>query len=192
VGRDAQNRILPTATVQRDLMDEITDGWRREMPYLERPEYELVRRAARLGQLLEEQLSECLARWSLAKGDFNVLCILRIAGTGYEMRPTDIRNRLVLTSGGISNILNRLERMKLTERVPDRSDGRSSWVRLTDAGVKMAEETMRAWGAAQDKFLSELDPHLALAAAGTLRAVLLAVGDQQPIPAATRQDPGNS
>jgi DNA-binding MarR family transcriptional regulator len=168
-------------------MDAITDGWRREMPELDRPEFEFTRRAARFEQLMEEALSECLLPWNLTKADYNVLTILRTAGAPYELRPTDIRNRLLLTSGGVSNIINRLERLGLAERIPDPSDGRSSWVRLTGAGTEVAEDTMRAWAAVQEQMFGGVDPLLARQAVDILRKVLLALGDREPAAPATRQ-----
>jgi DNA-binding MarR family transcriptional regulator len=177
----------PTTATGRDLVDAIVDGWRREIPGLDGPQHELARRASRLEQLLEQALLDCLAPWNLTKADFSVLAALRIAGAPYELRPTDIRRRLLLTSGGVANVLNRLERMGLADRIPDPNDGRSSWVRLTGAGITVADQTARAWAATQDRFFSGLSPRLARQAADILRAVLLAVGDWEPAPAATRQ-----
>jgi DNA-binding MarR family transcriptional regulator len=171
----------------RDRMDAVIDSWHQELPGLGRPEFDLVKRAARLGQLLEETLSQCLAPWNLAKADYNVLSLLRTAGAPYELRPTDLRNRLVLTSGGIANIVNRLERARLVERIPDPADGRSSWVRLTSDGIQVAEETIRAWGDAQEKMFGGVDPQLAQQASDILRTVLLALGDHEPAAPAARQ-----
>ncbi|MGH3246108.1 MAG: MarR family winged helix-turn-helix transcriptional regulator [Trebonia sp.] len=168
-------------------MDAFIDSWRRELPELDQPVLDFVKRAARLGQLLEEALVECLAPWSLSKADYSVLSILRVAGAPYEMRPTDLRNRLLLTSGGVSNIVNRLERLNLVERVPDPADGRSSWVRLTSGGVGTAEETIRAWAAVQEQLLSGLPAPLAQQGSDTLRAVLLVLGDREPAAPASRQ-----
>lgn len=169
----------------RDRMDAFIDNWRRELPELDQPVFDFVKRAARLGQLLEEALGECLAPWSLSKADYSVLSILRAVGAPYELRPTDLRNRLLLTSGGVSNIVNRLERLKLVERTPDPADGRSSWVRLTPAGVETAEETIRAWAAIQEQMFSDLPPQFATQGSDMLRAVLIALGDREP--AAVRQ-----
>src|ERR1700733_8250262 len=92
-------------TSGRDRMDAAIDSWRRELPDLDRPEFEVVKRAVRLEHLLEEALSRCLAPWKLGKADYYVLSILRTAGAPYELRPTDIRNQLLLTSGGIAYII---------------------------------------------------------------------------------------
>jgi DNA-binding MarR family transcriptional regulator len=184
---DAQHGVPETTAPERDLVDALTEGWRREMPQFDRPQYELAKRASRLGELTEKALSDCLTPWNLTKADCAVLGILRIAGAPYELRPTDIRNRLLLTSGGVANVLNRLERMKLTDRIPDGNDGRSSWVRLTDTGIEVAEQTAHAWAVTQDRLFSGVNPQLARVAADILRMILLAVGDLEPTPAATRQ-----
>jgi DNA-binding MarR family transcriptional regulator len=168
-------------------MDAFIDNWRRELPDLDQPVFDFVKRAARLGQLLEEALVECLAPWSLGKADYSVLSILRVAGPPYELRPTELRNRLLLTSGGVSNIVNRLERLNLVERTPDPADGRSSWVRLTPDGVATAEETIRAWAAVQEQMLSGLAPQLAQQGSDVLRTALLTLGDREPVAPVSRQ-----
>lgn len=171
----------------RDRMDPVIEGWRRELPELDRPEFDLVKRAARLGQLLEEALGECLAPWSLAKADYNILSVLRTAGARYELRPTDLADRLLLTSGGVTNVVNRLVRLNLVQRFPDQADKRSSWVRLTRQGAEVAEETMRAWAAVQQQMFSGATPQLARQGSDTLRNILLAIGDREPKAPASRQ-----
>jgi DNA-binding MarR family transcriptional regulator len=171
----------------RDRMDAFIDGWHRELPELDHPVFDFVKRAARLGQLLEEALIECLAPWRLAKADYNVLSILRAVGAPYELRPTDLRNRLLLTSGGVSNVVNRLERLQLVERAPDPDDGRSSWVRLTPEGVEIAEETIRAWSALQERLFTGTPPQLAQQGSDMLRAILFALGDREPAAPVSRQ-----
>ncbi len=168
-------------------MDAFIDNWRREFPELDQPAFDFVKRAAQLGQLLEEALIECLAPWNLGKADYSVLSILRVVGPPYELRPTDLRNRLLLTSGGVSNIVNRLQRLELVERTPDPADGRSSWVRLTPGGVDTSEETIRTWAAVQERMLSSLTPQLAQEGSDVMRAALLALGDREPVAPASRQ-----
>jgi DNA-binding MarR family transcriptional regulator len=168
-------------------MDVLIDGWRRELPDLDRPEFDLVKRAARLGQLLEEALGECLVPWRLARADYSVLSVLRTARPGFELRPTDLRDRLLLTSGGISNIVNRLERTGLVQRLPDPDDRRSSRVKLTPDGAKVAEEIMRAWAAVQQQVFATVDQQAARQASDALRGILLALGDREPRAPGTRR-----
>lgn len=112
--------------------------------------------------------------------DHNVLSLLRTVGVPYELRPTDLRNRLVLTSAAIANTVKRLEQMRLVGRIPDPVDKRSSWVRLTGDGIKVTEETIRAWNTVQEKIFADVDPQLAQQASDILRTILLAVGDDEP------------
>jgi DNA-binding MarR family transcriptional regulator len=169
-------------------MDAVLDGWRREMPDLDRPKFDFAKRVGRLARLQDEALSRCLAQWNLVITDHNVLSLLRTAGVPYELRPTDLSNRLVLTSAAIANTVKRLEQMKLVERIPDPADKRSSWVRLTGDGIEVTEETIRAWNAVQEKMFADVDPQLAQQASDMLRTILVAVGDDEPaVPVARRR-----
>jgi DNA-binding MarR family transcriptional regulator len=181
-------RAMRTTRTGRDLVDSITDDWRTEMPELDRPEYELARRATRLGLLLADALTRCLGPWDLTSAEYGVLIALRSVGAPYELRPSDLKARLLLTSGGVSNVLNRLAKSGLIERQRDAKDGRSSWVRLTEAGVETAESAVHAWSDAQREMFRAVSPDTARAAADALREVLLALGDgEPPVPQLHRQ-----
>jgi hypothetical protein len=83
----------------RDLVDNIVAVWRREMPGLVRPEHELAQRVARLSVLLQDALAVPLVLWDLNRTDYAVLNMLRSMGSPYMLRPTDLKVRLLLTSG---------------------------------------------------------------------------------------------
>jgi DNA-binding MarR family transcriptional regulator len=172
-------RTRQTAS-RRDLVDGIVAAWRREMPDLDRPEYELARRATRLGVMMQDALAAQLSPWNLTRADYGVLNTLRSAGAPYELRPSDLKVRLLLTSGGVSTVLKRLEQMGLIEREQDVNDGRSSWVRLTDAGIETAGAVARAWSEAESHFFRAVPPEAIQAASDALREVLVAAGDLEP------------
>jgi DNA-binding MarR family transcriptional regulator len=174
-------------TSGRDLIDGLADAWRREMPGLYRPEYELGARAVRLGVLLEDVLAAELAPRGLLKTDFAVLTSLRVAGAPYELRPSDLKDRLLLTSGGVTTVLKRLEKAGLIEREQDTADGRSSRVRLTCTGIETVGATLQAWSQAESRFFQAVPPEVVQAASDTLREVLVAVGDLEPPTAQTRK-----
>ncbi len=171
----------------RDLIDAMIDDWRREMPDLDKPESWLARRAARLAERLQESLSVKLAPWHLSRTDYAVLNTLRSVGAPYELRPSDLKLRLLLSSGGVSNVLNRLQKAGLIEREQDTSDARSSWVRLTTTGVETAEQTVQMWSQAQSDFFRAVPPDVLHAASIALREVLIAIGDVEPPTAETRK-----
>jgi DNA-binding MarR family transcriptional regulator len=181
-----EGRMTPRSTDRRDLIDAMIDDWRKEMPDLDRPESWLARRAARLVVLLQDALAAQLWSWDLTRTDYAVLNTLRSVGAPYELRPSDLKLRLLLSSGGVSNVLNRLEKMGLVEREQDTTDARSSWVRLTSAGVETAGSTMRMWSQAQADFFRAVPPDVVESASAALREVLIAIGEVAPPTAETR------
>ena len=158
-------------------MDEIAEAWGSELPGVVGAELELSKRAARLSALLTAPVEAELARLGLTKAEYDILAVLRSAGRPYRLRPSTLTQRLALTSGGTSNVLRRLEAGGLIERDPDPSDARSSWVRLSAAGVTRAEAAVRAASIVQSGRLRDVPPEATRAAIDALRTVLIALGD---------------
>ncbi|MFI5754990.1 MarR family winged helix-turn-helix transcriptional regulator [Streptomyces sp. NPDC051569] len=165
-----------------DLVDAITAAWRAEMPAIVGPEFELIKRVARLHHLLEDVLVKQLAPYRVTKAEYDILSALRSVGKPYRLRPTDLSERLLLTSGGTSNALRKLAAAELIEREPDPEDARSSWVRLTPLGIETAQAAVEAAVGAQLTVLSPAGTGAAGKAADDLREVLLALGDRKPHP----------
>lgn len=176
--------------VGRDRVDRLSDDLRRELGGMDMIQLTLTKRVARLGVMLEDAMATCLAPWGLTRADYGVLTGLRSVGEPYELRPTDLRERILLTSGGTSNVLNRLAKAGLIEREPDASDGRSSWVRLTPAGFEIAETIARAWADYQIRLFRELPDDACREAAEALRKILIALGDHEPPTAQSRRRVG--
>ncbi|MEX2969630.1 MarR family winged helix-turn-helix transcriptional regulator [Streptomyces sp. C184] len=112
--------------------------------------------------------------------DYGVLNALLSVGEPYELRPMDLRERLLLTSGGTSNVLNRLVKAGLLTRQQDASDGRSSWVRLSDTGLHLAEEVVASWTQAQRDFFRDVPADASRTASDALRQILVCLGDLEP------------
>jgi DNA-binding MarR family transcriptional regulator len=163
--------------VNRDTVDVIAAAWASELPGVIGAELELGKRAARLSAMLGERVNAELARLGLTKGEYEILAVLRAAGAPYRLRPSDLTNRLLLTSGGTSNLLRRLADADLVEREADASDARSSWVRLSGKGVTIAEEAVRSASAAQAALLRGVPAETVRTAIDALRDVLIALDD---------------
>lgn len=161
----------------KDTVDVIAATWARELPGVVGNELELGKRAARLSTMLAARVDAELARLGLTKAEYEILAVLRTVGAPFRLRPTDIAARLLLTSGGTSNILRRLEAAGLVERDADPSDARSSWVRLSERGVAVAEDAVRAASAAQAALLGAVPVDVVEAAVDALRRVLVELGD---------------
>ncbi len=109
-----------------------------------------------------------------------MLATLRSVGSPFELQPTDLKARLLMSSGGISNVLNRLESRGFIERKPDDNDGRSCWVRLTKQGSELALDYARSWTKTQTDIYRAASPDAVGQASDALREVLLALGDAEP------------
>ncbi len=180
-------RPVIASAAPRDLIDGISAEWQAEMPGIATNEFELTRRAGRLSALLQDALGDCLSRWKLTHAEYGVITTLRSAGTPYELRPSDLKARVLMTAGGISNAANRLERRGLIERDADPADKRGAWLRLTPKGVDIAEQVIAAWAADLAALLRGVPPESMRAASNALRDVLIALGDREPLAPKTRQ-----
>ncbi|WP_157995893.1 MarR family winged helix-turn-helix transcriptional regulator [Thermomonospora amylolytica] len=137
---------------------------------------ELGKRASRLALLLEQALRPDLAELGLTYAEFDVLATLRRVGEPYRLKPGDLARALLLTTGGISNMLQRLERAGHVERESDTGDKRSRWVRLTPEGLRVCEAALEMSGRVYEDMLSGVPDETVRRAADALRDVLVAMG----------------
>jgi DNA-binding MarR family transcriptional regulator len=172
---------------RRDLIDGISAEWEAEIPEIATAEFELTRRAGRLSALLQKALGECLSRWELTQSEYAILVTLRSAGAPYELRPTDLKARVLMTAGGVSNTANRLVRAGLVSRDSDPGDKRGAWLRLTPEGLEVAEGAIDAWRVSLTELMGRVSPNAVRAASDALREVLLTLGDREALPARTRE-----
>ncbi|GII00536.1 MarR family winged helix-turn-helix transcriptional regulator [Planobispora takensis] len=165
------------AREEMDHVDEMIAAWRAELPETATTELEIVKRLGRLKGRVEEVTQAVLGEYGLTYADFDVLATLRRAGVPYRLKPSLLASRTSLTTGGTSNILQRLTGAGLVEREPDPDDGRSSWVRLTPLGVRRAEELAVATTRAHRELFSGVPETAVRDLADLLRTMLLALGD---------------
>ncbi|HWL86394.1 MAG TPA: MarR family transcriptional regulator [Polyangiaceae bacterium] len=163
-----------------DFVDEILAEWRTEIPEAADLPAELAKRVGRLASLINAATDGAIAPYGLQKAEFGVLSSLRRVGAPYRLKPNELARSLLMSSGGTSNALRRLERAGLIERGADPSDQRSTWVRLTREGVRVTEQVVRAWAAAHATFFAPLSARTGRDAAAVLREVLVALGDARP------------
>jgi DNA-binding MarR family transcriptional regulator len=180
-------RSPATPVKQRDLIDGISAEWEGELPHISTAELELTRRVGRLSALLQGALGECLSRWGLTNSEYGILIALRSAGAPYELRPTDLKARVLMTAGGVTNASNRLGRAGLVSRDSDPGDKRGVWLRLTPDGLEVAEQVIDAWGTTLTGLLGGVSTETVRVASDALREVLVALGDREALPAKTRQ-----
>jgi DNA-binding MarR family transcriptional regulator len=159
-----------------DEVDALVPGWEAELPPDLVAALELSKRIARIGGLFEQAIRTELAELGLTYAEFDVLVALHRVGVPYRLTPSELSRSLFLTSGGISNVLQRLSAAGHVERGANPGDGRSRWVQLTDEGRDLAVRALDASGRAHREVLSGVPEAAVRGAADALREVLAITG----------------
>ena len=139
-------------------VDDFSGAWRREYPDAKDTSgLLLVTLLARLSVLIETFEQEALEPFELTPSDYAVLAALRRAGSPYELAPNELYTTLERSSGGMTKMLKRIEKLGLVKRVRDPSDGRSTRVRLTAAGKRVEEKAFEAFLSSTHELLRSAD-----------------------------------
>ncbi|MBY8874363.1 MarR family transcriptional regulator [Micromonospora sp. PLK6-60] len=133
-------------------------------------------RIYRLSRLVGDAQEKVYAGWGISRGEFDVLAALRRSGAPYTLAPKALAAGLMLTSGGMTGRLDRLERGNLIRRTPDPADRRGLRITLTDEGRRVVEESVDAGLAVQRRILDAL-PARDQERLGDLLRALLAAAD---------------
>lgn len=120
-----------------DHVDEILAQWRRERPDLEVWPMGVIGRISRLAHHIENRLNPVFEHHNITSGEFDVLATLRRSGAPYQLTPTVLLKSAMLTSGAMTNRLNRLEQAGFIIRDNAPDDRRSVLVSLTPAGLEL-------------------------------------------------------
>jgi DNA-binding MarR family transcriptional regulator len=158
-----------------DPVDVIVEEWRRERPDLDASAKAITGRVVRLASIFQRAYSETFEPFGLNEGDYGVLAPLRRAGAPYELTPTELAKHRMMTSGGMTAALDRLERKGFIQRVPNPADRRGSLVRLTDEGLRTIDDAMTAHVATEERMVASLDASERDLLADLLRRLLGAV-----------------
>lgn len=123
----------------RDTIDKVLEQWRDARPDLDASALAVVGRILRLAGHMELRANQVLNEFDLPVGGFDVLGALRRAGKPYALTPTELTRSTMLTSGAMTNRIDRLEKQGLVERRRDSKDRRSLQVCLTRKGIKVID-----------------------------------------------------
>ncbi len=155
-----------------DDVDRIVSAWRRERPDLDVTPLEVLSRVSRLGRRLDRARNTAFAEYGLDGWEFDVLSALRRAGTPYELSPGQLVTATLVTSGTMTNRVDRLAARGYVEREPDPSDRRGVIVRLTPSGMAVVDAALSDLLAHEHELLAELGNDERDDLAGLLRRLL--------------------
>ena len=155
-----------------DEVDGLVAAWRRERPDLDVGPLEVLSRVTRLARHLDRARGQAFSRHSLEGWEFDVLAALRRSGDPYRLPPGRLLQQTLVTSGTMTNRIDRLAARGLVERHPSLDDRRSVMVQLTEAGAAKVDAALIDLLAHERTILAELGVADADQLAALLRRVL--------------------
>jgi DNA-binding MarR family transcriptional regulator len=156
----------------RDAVDGIVDQWARERPDLDTTAMAVFGRVHRLARLAGDEAERVYAGFGIGRPEFDVLATLRRAGSPYELSPGALAGSMMLSSGGTTARLDRLEKAGLVQRAPDPHDRRGVLVRLTARGRRLVDAAVTAGLTRQQELLGHLSAAKQAQLSSLLREVL--------------------
>jgi DNA-binding MarR family transcriptional regulator len=158
-----------------DGVDAIVEQWRRERPDLDVSAKQVTGRIVRLAGLFQQAYGAAFHDLGITDADYGILAPLRRAGAPYRLTPTELARQKMMTSGGMTAAIDRLERRGLVARTPNPADRRGSLVGLTEEGRAVIEEAMARHVEVEHQLLAGLDAEERDRLVELLRSLVLAL-----------------
>ncbi len=159
--------------MNQDAIDRIVDEWNRERPDLDVSVTHVLQRISRVYLLQSASFATVFDRFGITFGEFEVLAALLRSGPPHQMSPGDLVDRVVLSSGAMTNRIDRVEALGLVERRPHPDDRRGTLVALTPEGVRTVDAAVVEHVANEERLLGALSATERRTLAGLLRRLLL-------------------
>jgi DNA-binding MarR family transcriptional regulator len=128
------------------------------LPDLENWPLAIFGRLWKLSTQLMSMAESWLAPLELTFDIFSVIVTLRRVGPPYQLNPTTLYRESLLSSGAMTNRIDRAEKAGLVKRIADPNDRRGTLIRLTPKGLTLADQAIRTHFAALADVFSDLDP----------------------------------
>ena len=155
-----------------DGVDRIIEQWAAERPDLGTEPMRVFGRIYRLARVSGDAVEKAYAAYGIGRAEFDVLATLRRSGEPFELSPGALAGSMMLSSGGTTARLDRLEKAGLVTRVPSPTDRRGVLVRLTGRGREIIDQAVAGGLAEQARLLSHMSPDRVRQLATLLREAL--------------------
>ncbi|AUC84488.1 MarR family transcriptional regulator [Polaribacter sp. ALD11] len=127
---------------EKDVIDKLIVEWKKERPELNTEAMQIVGRIIKIGKILERRASNILRDSGIYYTDLDVLATIRRSGKPYELTPKQLMESVLITSGAMTALLDRLTKLKLVYRATDKKDGRIKLAGLTEKGISIIDEAI--------------------------------------------------
>lgn len=171
----------PEAVVeQRDVVDRIVGEWNTTNPALDVSPIEIVGRISRLSRIIDRRLAQNFDRHGIDNWMYDVMATLRRTGPPFELTAGQLVKQTMVTTGAMTNRIDRLEERGFVERSAHQVDRRSINVRLTAAGVLKVDDVASSHYDLEHQLIAGLAPGRRKELERSLRSLLISFGDHDP------------
>ncbi|WP_433236151.1 MarR family winged helix-turn-helix transcriptional regulator [Streptosporangium sp. CA-135522] len=160
-----------------DHVDRVLEQWGAQRPDLDVSPMAVIGRLSRLSRLIDAELRGTFGAHGLDAASFDVLATLRRSEPPHRLTPAELMRASMITSGAVTQRLDRLEARGLVTRTPSETDGRVVHVTLTDEGRALIDRALPDHVATENRLLAALASGQRDALAGGLRDLLESLGD---------------
>lgn len=158
-----------------DHVDSVLDQWRRERPDVDVSGMAIIGRISRLERQLRARLDEVFAEHGLESWEFDLLATLRRSGHPFQLTAGDLLKSMMVTSGAVTNRIDRLEHRSFVRRRKHPNDGRIVVVQLTEIGKRKIDEALGSHAANELRIINLLNETDRTALTASLRAFATAL-----------------
>jgi DNA-binding MarR family transcriptional regulator len=157
----------------RDEVDGLIEAWRSQRPDVDVSPLEVFSRVSRLARHLDRARRTVFTEHELETWEFDVLAELRRSGPPYELSPGRLLRATLVTSGTMTNRVDRLAAAGLVRRRPDPADKRGVLVRLTERGAERIDAALASLVRYEESLLAPMPADDREQLASLLRCLLV-------------------
>lgn len=139
-----------------DVVDQVIAQWGAEKPQLNTLPMAVMGRLIRSVKHLETAINQVHKQYGLKPGEFDMLATLRRSGQPYQLTPSELMANMMLSSGAMTNRLDKLEQKGWIERVHCLQDRRSVQVKLTEQGITCIESVLEQHVKEQERLMAHM------------------------------------
>ncbi len=160
-----------------DHVDRVLEQWGAQRPDLDASPMAVIGRLSRVSRLISTELLRTCSAHGLDAASFDVLATLRRNDPPHRLTPAELMRSAMVTSGAITQRLDRLQARGLVTRTPSNSDGRVVHVALTDDGRALIDQALPDHVDTENRLLAALTKTQRDTLADILRNLLESLGD---------------
>lgn len=163
---------------EKDVVDQIMTEWASERPDLDLGPLGVFSRVTRISKQLERARAIAFERSGLNTWEFDVLSVLRRSGDPYRQSPKVLVRETMVSSGTMTNRIDRMVERDLVRRLPDPGDGRGVLVEISQQGLILVDAAITRLTDAEDFLLSGMTRNDRERLTTLLRKLVLSIGNE--------------